>query len=179
MKTGFDYWKDGFAIVKKDAVMWMAASIVAAVLNILPGVGLVSLFHMARKTKRGEKITIGDAVFGLSKIGPSVTAGLAFYLPFFFMILPGLYFGPRMMYAFPLIASGRETDGMASIKKSMELVEKFGGFGSHFVTWLLLGILGGIGSVACCIGMFFTAPCAIIGWNNALDDMMAGGVSED
>jgi hypothetical protein len=61
----------------------------------------------------------------------------------------------------------------------MELVKKSGGFGSHFVRWLLLGILGGIGSIDFCIRVFFTAPCAIIGWDNALDDMMGGAESDD
>jgi hypothetical protein len=122
MKSGVDYWKDGLEIVKKDAVSWMIASFVAYLLCMIPGVGIVSLFHMAEKGKKGEKISVGDALFGLQKLVPSLIAGIVFMIPFCLCTLPGIYFGPQMMWAFAMLARGEETDGMAAIKKSMALV---------------------------------------------------------
>lgn len=175
MRGGLDAWRRGFEIVRKDGLMWMLAACLVMILNVLPGVGIVSLFHMAQKAKRSEKISIGDAMFGLSKLVPALTAGIIFLIPFLLFLVPGLYYGPQMIYAFSLIASGKETDGTAAIRKSMELVKNSGGVGGHFARWLLLMILGGSGSVACFIGMYFTFPCAIVGLDDIVDDMEGAG----
>ncbi|GEM_PF-3559204 len=175
MKSGVDYWKDGLEIVKKDAVAWIIATFVAGILNILPGVGIVSLFHMAQKGKKGEKPEISDAMFGLQKLVPSLIAGIVFMIPFCICTLPGLYFGPQMMWAFPMLARGEEEDGMAAIKKSMALTKEKGGFGAVFMPWLLISILGGIGEIACGVGLLFTMPCAAIGWDSMYDDLKGGG----
>ena len=175
MKSGVDYWKDGLEIVKKDAVSWMIATFVAYLLCMIPGVGIVSLFHMAEKGKKGEKVSINDALFGLQKLVPSLIAGIIFMIPMCICGLPILYFGPQMIWAFAMIARGEETDGIAAIKKSMALVKEKGGFGAVFMPWLLCGILSGIGSVACYVGALFTIPCGVIGYDNMYDDLKGGG----
>jgi uncharacterized membrane protein len=97
-----------------------------------------------------------------------------FAVPFCLCYLPGLYTGPQWIYMFPMIARGDEQDGIAAMKASMAKA-KAEGFVAHLIRFILIGIVGGIGSVACGIGGLITMPIAVIAFDAAYDDFKAQG----
>jgi membrane-anchored glycerophosphoryl diester phosphodiesterase (GDPDase) len=174
MKGGFEYaMKDGWETMKKDLVNNIIVFFVASLLSYVAGLGIVSMFYCAHKLRSGEKITIADALWGL-KNNPvrNIIAAVVFAVPFCLCYLPGLYLGPQWIYMFPMIARGDQQDGIAAMKASWEKA-KAGGFMDHFIRFLLIGIVGGIGSVLCGIGALITMPIAIIAFDAAYDDFKA------
>jgi hypothetical protein len=177
MKGGFEYvMKDGLETMKKDMVNNIIVFFVAALTCMLFGVGVVSMFYCANKARKGEKLAIADALWGL-KNNPvqNIIAAIVFMIPFYICCLPGLYLGPQMIYAFPMLARGDEKDAIAAIKASMAKTKAAGGFMDHFMRFLLIGIVGYAGNLACGLGGLITNPMAVIGFDAAYDDLKGQG----
>jgi hypothetical protein len=162
--------------MKKDLVNNIIVFFVASLTNIALGAGMVGMFHCAQKLRKGEKLEIADGLFGI-KNNPvqNIIAAIVFMIPFYICLLPGLYLGPQIIYAFPMLARGDEKDAISAIKASMARAKGAGGFMDHFIRFLILGIVGGIGEIACGVGLLVTMPIMIIGFDNAYDDLPAGG----
>jgi hypothetical protein len=176
MKGGFEYaMKDGWETMKKDLVNNIIVFFVAFLTCYIVGLGIPSLFYCANKARKGEKLVIADALWGL-KNNPvrNIIAAVVFAVPFCLCYLPGLYTGPQWIYMFPMIARGDEQDGIAAMKASMAKA-KAEGFVAHLIRFILIGIVGGIGSVACGIGGLVTMPIAVIAFDAAYDDFKAQG----
>ena len=65
MKSGVDYAKDGWEVVKKELVNNIIVFFVASLTVMVLGIGIVSMFYCANKARKGEKLEIGDALWGL------------------------------------------------------------------------------------------------------------------
>jgi hypothetical protein len=165
--------------MKGDLVNNIIVFFVASITCMVLGVGIVSMFYCANKARKGEKIEIADALWGL-KNNPvqNIICAVGFMIPFCLCYLPGLYLGPQMIYAFPMLARGEETEGIAALKASLARSKAAGGFVDHFIRFLILGIVGGIGQIACGLGTLVTQPIAIMGFDAAYDDLPAAGGGE-
>ncbi len=172
MKGGVDYAKAGWEAMKKDLVNNVIVFLVASITCMLFGVGIVSMFYCANKCRKGEKLAIADALWAL-KNNPvqSIIAAIIFVIPFYICLLPGLYLGPQMIYAFPMLAREEEKDAIAAIKASMARAKAAGGFMDHLIRFFILGLVGYVGNLLCGIGGLVTNPVALMGFDAAYDDL--------
>ena len=179
MKSGVDYAKDGWEVVKKELVNNIIVFFVASLTVMVLGIGIVSMFYCANKARKGEKLEIGAALWGL-KNNPvqNIILCIGFSIPFCLCYLPGLYLGPYLIYAFPMVARGEETDGIAALKKAYARGKAAGGWMDHFIRFLILAIVASIGQVACGLGQLVTQPVALVGFDAAYDDLPADGGGE-
>lgn len=179
MKGGVDYAKEGWEVMKKELVNNVIVFFVASLTCMILGVGIVSMFYCAHKARKGEKLEIGDALWAL-KNNPvqSIILAIVFIIPFYICLLPGLYFGPQWMYAFAMLAREDETEAIAAIKASMARAKAAGGIVDHLIRFIILGIVGAIGQVACGVGTLVTQPIAMLAWDAAYDDLPEAGAAE-
>jgi len=180
MKSGVDYAKDGWETMKKELVNNIIVFFVAGLTCMVLGVGIVSMFYCAHKARKGEKLEIGDALWAL-KNNPvqSIILAIIFIIPFYICLLPGLYLGPQFIYAFAMLAREEETDAITAVKAAMARCGAAGGIMDHLIRFIILGVVGAIGQVACGVGTLVTQPVAIMAWDAAYDDLPAAGGGGD
>ena len=59
MKSGVDYAKAGWEVMKKGLVNNIIVFFVASLTVMVLGIGIVSMFYCANKARKGEKLEIG------------------------------------------------------------------------------------------------------------------------
>jgi len=177
MKSGVDYAKEAWVVVKPNLVPWIIVTIVGGALSMVFGLGIVGLARAAKKARAGEKPEIGDALWGL-KNNPvqNIIAGIGSMIGACLCGIGLLYLGPRLMFAVPAMANEDATDGMAALKSSWG---KTGEFMDHFVRWLTIMVIGGIGSVVCGIGSLVTFPIALVALDAVYEDFKKEGSGDD
>jgi len=88
------------------------------------------------------------------------------------MLIPAIYFSIGWMFALPLIMDKR-LDFWPAMQLSRKVV------GKHWWTTLALSIIVGciglVGVLLCCVGAFFTAPLAFVTAMNAYERMFSSG----
>ncbi len=172
MKSGVDYAKLGWETMKKDLLNNIIVFFVASLTCMILGVGIVSFFYCAQKARKGEKLEIADGLWALKNIPvQAIIAAIIFIIPFYICVLPGLYFGPLFIYAFPMLARGEEKDAVSAIKASMARTKAAGGWMDHFIRFLILDIVGYVGNLLCGVGGLVTIPIAFMGLDAAYDDL--------
>lgn len=133
--------------------------------GILAGPIMVGFMRGLQKEDQGRQAEIGDL---FSAFGDFVPALIAFYVSafavvigFILCIIPGLLLAPMPWIALYLVAAG-EKDGMAAVKRAWEIVT--GNLVNLALTSFVIGLVGGLGQLACGVGVLATMPIAFGGW---------------
>jgi uncharacterized membrane protein len=159
----------GFEIFKKNALTYVIAWLVLGVANgmtlgILFGPLMVGYFRMIKIDTSGGKAQIGDLFKGFEDLSAGLVAGiislLAIGIGSVFCILPGLVAAPILPVSLYLVAEG-EKDGVNAIKRAWHAVSN--NLVESVIYMLLLGAVGFVGFLLCCIGLFVTVPISVIG----------------
>ena len=168
MKPGMDYVKEAWPIVKGDLVNWAILTVVGGILCYAAGLGVPGLLRAARKARKGEKPEIGDLFWGF-KNNPvqHIIAVIGSSIGMVAFGIGHLYTGPKLLYALHMMAHEDEKEAVVALKASWA---KTGDFMDHLIRYLTIGIVGGIGSVACGVGALVTGPIALIAFDAAYED---------
>jgi len=120
------------------------------------------LYQYYLKLIRGQNPAVGDAFSGFTNgFGQLVLLGLVqgflICLGFLLCIIPGIYLAVAWYFAMPLIVD-KGLGFWEAMELSRKMVSKhwFAVFGLA----LLAGLVGCLGLIACCIGVFVTLPIA-------------------
>lgn len=156
-------------LFKKNPVTHVAACLLVAVVGsisagLLIGPMLVGYLRMIAREDRGETVQLTDVFRGFDDFVPAFVAGLISLLVvsagFMLCFIPGLLIMALPTVSLYLVAQG-EADGVAAFNRAWKVVTQ--NLGSAFWCALVLGLVGGLGSLACGVGVFLTAPLAVIG----------------
>jgi uncharacterized membrane protein len=173
MKYG-DYIGGGWNIVKANLV----PSIVAALAMIIPFVGLIVMVNYMAAVKaakhEGKPIEIG-ALFNFENavdkiLGPLVF-GIIVMIASMCFVLPGIAAAGVFYFSIPILADKPGTPWMNAIKAGMA-------FGKAnlvpcILVSLVLGIVAGLGQIACGVGMLITLPIGLAAHFLAYEDHKA------
>ncbi len=125
------------------------------------GLAARGLIRAGLGAARGEKPSL-EHLTDMVDIGPyvvlSAILGLAIGVGTFFCYIPGIIIAVITGFAYT-VQLDQKLDPIASIKKAVEMVTS--NPGPALLGLLLAGLIGQIGLIVCCIGVFFTWP---IGW---------------
>jgi uncharacterized membrane protein len=165
MKYG-DYVKGGWDLVKPNLV----PSIVATLCMCIPFVGIQVMINYLKGIKEaknsGKAIEIGS-LFDFSNVVNNIVACFALGLAFECCLVPG-----AVLFMIPaLLADHPGTSFMDAIKGAMA-------FGKQNIVPMLLlaivlGIVQSLGSIACFVGIFVTAPVSMAAYWLAYEDHKA------
>lgn len=122
------------------------------------------LFRYYLKIIRGQPATIADAFSGFSNgfaqlaiLG--LVQGILVIIGFAFCILPGIYLAVAWYFAVFLIAD-QGMDFWSAMELSRKVVTKH--WFMVFGFMLVMGLLAASGIIACCIGVFVSAPVGML-----------------
>lgn len=154
----------GWNRFKNNVVYYLVGSLVVGVgafmtAGLLAGPLLVGYFKGMIKEDSGGKAEIGDIFSAFDKFVPSLIVVLLCAVVGM-IPLAGLLVGPLMVTGLYLIAKG-ESDGMVALKNGFEAYKAELLMG--LLCSLVLGIVGGLGLIACFVGALATLPIALAG----------------
>lgn len=120
---------------------------------------LAGMCLMALKARRGQEYGLTDLFSPFSRFFDFALASFTIYLMVlvatFCCYIPGLVIGALTMFILPVMVDKGYSFGEA-FTYSLDLLKK------HWLMatlmYLVIGILAGIGAIACIIGVFFTLP---------------------
>ena len=172
-------------VVVLAVAMFLAELIGGVTIGILMGPMLAGMVIISLKLLRGETAEIGDVFKGMDKFGPAFLVLLLTYLAvgaiwlatIIFALIPFLGILVTVLLwiclgiAFPLIGAFVAFALCTIVDKNLDLGGAFKFAIDRikvnpleiWVLALVLGILSSIGSIACGIGVFVTAPIFILG----------------
>ena len=162
-----DYIKGGWEIVKAN----LGASIVATLcIGLIPIAGLVVLINFLAGVKaakhQGKPIAIGD-LFNFENAVDKIVGPLIVGVGFMCCFVPGAL----MYFALPILADKPGTPFLSAVKGGLAFGK------ANLVPMILLvfilGLVGGLGSIACYVGMFITQPVALAAAFLAYEDHKA------
>ncbi len=182
-----EYIKKGFEIFKKDAGSFIAFSILAVILQMIPTFifgfgntsGLVSLTQnvfslalipltvgyaiYADLIERGMPRSFGNFFDGYKKAIPLIIAyvilGILVVIGLILFVIPGIYLAVSYMFVALIVWFGNET-GWEALEKSRKIISKK--WWDYFLFALLLFVLNMAGLLALGIGIFITIPISYI-----------------
>ncbi len=158
-----------WGLFKKNPLTHVIASLLVGVVSsissgLLTGPMVVGYMRMLAKEQRGEAAQIGDVFRGFEDFVPAFVAGLisllVVSLGLMLCVIPGLLILALPSVALSLVAQG-EKDGVAAFNQAWRIVTK--NLGAAFWCALVLGIVGGLGVLACGIGVLVTGPLSMMG----------------
>lgn len=121
------------------------------------------LYRLAINQVRTGTANLGD-MFSVMDVLPnlfivSILSTIAIFVGALFCILPGLLIGALLMFAIPLIVDQR-MGAIDAMKASIEALKSQMWMALAFA--IVIGILGSIGIVLCCVGLLVTGPLSIL-----------------
>lgn len=130
------------------------------------------LFRYYLKLIRGQDATVADAFSGFSKFGQLALLGivmtLLIWVGIMLCFLPGIYLSVAWYFSIPLVID-REMSFWDAMEFSRKVVSKH--WFIVFAFFLVVGLLACAGLIACCVGIFVTAPIASVAMMYAYEDM--------
>jgi len=147
---------------------------------ILSGPLSLGMFKMVRLAVKGEPVEFSELFSGFQRFLDAFLANLLMTIftmvGMIFCILPGLFIGLMYMctYLFMLDDKLAFWDAMEASRK---MVMK--NPGQWILLWLALFLLNILGMLACCVGMFLTAPVSMVIMAKTSDGKAAYEVSFD
>lgn len=134
---------------------------------------LGGLFRYYLKLIRGQNADVGDAFSGftngftqLALLG--LVQGALVWIGVIFCIVPGIYLSVAWYFSTVLVAD-QGMDFWSAMEFSRKVVSKHWFLVFGFL--LVIGLLAGAGVLACCIGMFVSAPVAFVAMALAYEDI--------
>lgn len=136
------------------------------------------LIRMALKQVRGETLKIGDMFSVTDVIGPLIGTALLVTvigsIGSLFFVVPGLIAYGVMMFALPLVVDQR-LGPIEAITKSFEMLKNDWLMATLF--YFVTAMIGGLGGIACGVGMVFTYPIWILSIVLTYRNYTTGGTS--
>lgn len=157
--------QDVIKAIQASGINIVATLVMSVVSALVQAFSYSGYYHVAMKQLRGEQFSVGDFFGGMKNLVPMLgVTGLLAVVQFVGNLLcclgtliTLLSLG-LLMFSYPLIAD-RNMGTIDAIKASLDVTKQ------NPVMFILFGIvahlLGGIGFIACCIGVIFTAPLLI------------------
>lgn len=153
-----------FSIVYKEPVFYILSffllMLVGGACFLLMPPLVVGYFKAIKKHLNGGKPQISDIFSSFDLFGSSLVAfiiSVALYIiGIILCIIPGLLVLPLMMLSLLVLAFDDEKSGTSAVSKAFSLLKQ-DPIGVILGT-IIISIIGCIGSIACYIGIFFTAP---------------------
>jgi hypothetical protein len=145
-----DKVKKGWELVKPNIVTWVIALIIGGIMNyvLLGGVAVAGWTIMIQKSRAGEKIELGDMFKAFDRFVDYFVTGLVCSLPLGLLMPWGIFY-----------CVDKKADFMTSIKWSLAFFLK------NLVPCLIALVVAFcliiVGEIACCVGVFITAPIAM------------------
>jgi uncharacterized membrane protein len=154
---------EGWELVKKDLLMHAVMMLVVSILSstwVLGGPAACGYFYVLLKKMRrpDEPISFGDLFKGFEVFLPALIASLVIGAVMSVagsIVIPALILQGLLIFVWPLIMDKR-MDFWPAIMESYERTK--GEWLSFALFALVAGIIGGLGGIACCIGIFFSMP---------------------
>ena len=168
----------GWAKVKGNMGFHILAMLIVLVVSsvtfgIAAGPMLVGYFRTMKKDENGGAPDIADLFGAFDAFIPSIVVMIALVLvsmvPF-----AGLLMTPIALIAFSVIADG-ERDGVAALKRAWAIANT--NMAGAIVGILVAHIVGGLGLLACCVGIFVSAPVAYAACYRIVSLLRAGAPS--
>lgn len=125
---------------------------------------LGGIMSFSLKAARGQKPDFGEVFrggryFGAMFVG-AILQLLGFYIGLALCVVPGVIWMLGLMF-YPIMIVDRGVGGVDALKQSWEMAK--GQKMNLFVFALLMGLVGIVGIIACCVGVFVAAPIGTIG----------------
>lgn len=166
MKYG-DYISGGWGIVKANLVMAAVCLLVMGIVGsitfgILMPLLMVNFMSMIKAAKQeGKPIDIGGLFNFDNAVDKIVAPFIVGFLAFLgnFCIVGGLIVGGLFFFTVPILADKPGTPWMNALKGSLAFGKA--NLVPSILLALVVGIVGGLGTIACYVGIFVTAPIAI------------------
>lgn len=176
-----DLIKKSWEMVKSDWMFFIVGFLVTFLvgyisLGILMGPLMVGFVMAINKKAKGETVGIGDIFnLGFSKFLPAFLAmlivGVAYFVGIILLVIPGILVMIFCAWTIFILADS-DLDAVGAIKASVALTKA--NFGTTFITLIVAGFIGGIGTVACYVGALVTAPMAVCMLNMAYQQLKGG-----
>ena len=145
----------------------------------LAGPFMGGLYNYYLKLMRGQPASLVDAFAGFSGafvplVMAHVVSGVLASLGFLLCILPGIYLAVAWKFTLPLVI-----DKQLGFWEAMELSRKVvtHQWWSLFALFLLSVLITVLGVIACCIGVFVTAPIGIAAILYAYEDVLGASTA--
>jgi hypothetical protein len=154
---------------------------------------LGGLYRLAFKQIRNEPFTVGDLFSVMDVAVPLLTVGViisaiasipsllgilpipGFLTTFPLLVFTWIVYG-MTMFAAPLVAE-RRMQGMEAIQLSVETLKSQAVLAVLF--YVVASIIGGLGIIACCIGVLFTYPVFVLSIALTYRDFFMGGAAQN
>jgi uncharacterized membrane protein len=146
----------------------IASVLVAFIGNIffglLAGPMIVGYMRMLETEDRGGTPRVSEIFSGFDNFAPAlivaVLGGVMVFIGLLFCIVPGLLLASLVPLALYLVAQG-ESDGISALKSAWNTLKP--NLLPALLCFVLLAVLGGLGSVVFGFGVIFTLPIFYIG----------------
>ncbi|MEO5803750.1 MAG: GYF domain-containing protein [Verrucomicrobiota bacterium] len=172
-----DFWP----IIGVSALLLLVigASNAAYIGLVLNGPLLGGLYWYYFKKIRGERAEVSDAFAGftlafLQLFLGSLVSSLLMGVGFIFCILPGIYLAIAWQFTLPLVIDKR-IDFWPAMELSRKVISKH--WWSFLGFAIVMGLVNVIGVLACCVGVFVTAPLTMIALLYAYEDIFRAPVA--
>ncbi len=162
-----EHFSNGWATVRQDIVPWLILYVVfSVVMSFTGGLGIILLPNMFRATRKalagGTAPEVGDVfnfdnltddlvgmlLKGIADCAGSLACGV------------GAIATSVLFFWVPLLATENRYDGMGLMKASFAHAK--GNFGEILIFLLVAMVVNFLGVLACCIGIFITAPVTLV-----------------
>jgi hypothetical protein len=148
-------------------------SLAAMALNMIPFVGgllvtpiTIGYLVCLLKLRRNEEFSWEDFFWAFADLNRvlhltilTLITGLGAMIGFILLIVPGIWFSIASSLAIPIFVLG-EKDGVAAVKKSMEIVK--GRWTWFFGLFFVLALLNLAGALCLLLGLLFTIPVSTL-----------------
>lgn len=166
------------------AALSMVVGLAISVAVSLPFFGLIVVgpvmlgyFKCVDQLRKGNSIDFADFFWGFTDLNRFLHAVLMFYVMGFgvglglvFLIIPGIWFAVVSSFSLPIFVLHKQ-DGLAAIRKSMNLVERRWWNVAAFIFVLL--ILNFLGSLCFLLGLLVTTPITVLSLLIACEELLA------
>lgn len=175
-----DIFTRSWDVFKKDAVLYIVASLIVGVVGsltvgILAGPLTIGFIRLTRDRLKGQEVGAGDVFGGMSMLIPSLIAtiliAIAVTIGSLLLVLPGIAVAVLCAYTYHVMAYDDASVGDA-LKGSFELVKN--NLLLVIILMVLVGILNMIGSVVV-VGVLLTAPFSLVAMTVAFEHMRGQG----
>jgi len=167
----------GWNLVKSDFWPIVGASAVAyliiGALGIIAGPVMGGVYYYFLKRIRGQRVEFGDIFSGftlafLQLFLVALIAGILQTIGFFLCVIPGIYLMVAWIFAVPLVID-KKMDFWPAMELSRKVVNKV--WWPVFGLLVLLWLIGMLGVVLCCVGIFVAFPVIVASLAYAYEDL--------